>query len=389
MFLKLVPRFHHNYTWREWIAALNVWRKFPVSKLEQAFSSTFSCQYGVMFAHGRTALFALFKTWGIENREVICPAYTCSVVADAIVLSGNEPRFVDCADNSPNMSLDLLEKSITEHTRAIVVTHLFGYPMNVRCVQKIATKASQMFGHKIYVVQDCAHSFGAKWDGELVTMYGDAAIFGMNISKLVNSVFGGMAITNDRQIEQKLRSWRAENCLSVGWKKSFFRFCYFTGVYCGFNSLVYGLTNWLERKGTLDRFTRYIEEGRVSFPDGWDSYPSDLEARVGMAQIKRYNSIVKRHQTYARKLIQQLSHKDIKFFPHIEGATYSHLVALVDDRDAWVETYRNKNVQLGIIIEYSLPLMTSFARYRTGPTPLADYYSKHMINFPLQNSGYL
>jgi len=115
-----------------------------------------------MFSFGRTALYALLKAWGLEKDEVICPAYTCVVVQHAIVISGNTPVFVDCEEGSFNMSYDGITDAITDKTRAIVVTHLFGYPMDVHKIQSIVSDAEEKYGNKIYVIQDAAHSYGAK-----------------------------------------------------------------------------------------------------------------------------------------------------------------------------------------------------------------------------------
>ncbi len=102
------------------------------------------------------------------------------------------------------------------------------------------------------MVQDVAHSYGARWNELLVTKYGDAAIFGCNISKLLNSVFGGMVITNDAKTADLLRKFRIDNCKKQGFSKSIKRFIYFFAVNITFNTYVYGIVNILERKGFLD-----------------------------------------------------------------------------------------------------------------------------------------
>lgn len=263
---KLTPRLKPNYTFSDWLTVLNIFQKNPIESYENEFAKKFENDYGVMFQHGRTGLYALLKVWGLENDEVICPAYTCVVVPNAIVLSGNVPVFVDSDKNSFNMDLKLLEDSITEKTKAIVVTHIFGYPMDVVKVQQIVKNAEQKYGHKIYVIQDAAHSYGAKWEGKLITKYGDAAIFGSNISKIINSIFGGMVITNSKETFDKLKSWRKNNTKVIGFSKSIKRFIYFVAVNFAFNSYIYGFVNWLERIGALDRFVKYFEEDKIYFP---------------------------------------------------------------------------------------------------------------------------
>ncbi|WP_323594882.1 DegT/DnrJ/EryC1/StrS family aminotransferase [Aliarcobacter butzleri] len=380
--LKLKPRLKPNYTFSDWLAIFNIFQKNPIKSYEKEFSQKFENNYGVMFQHGRTGLYALLKVWELENDEVICPAYTCVVVPNAIVLSGNVPVFVDSSKESFNMDLELLENAITEKTRAIVVTHIFGYPIDVVKVQKIVKNAEQKYGHKIYVIQDAAHSYGAKWQGELVTKYGDAAIFGSNISKIINSIFGGMVITNSKETFDKLKSWRTNNTKVLGFSKSIKRFIYFVAVNIAFNSYIYGFVNWLERIGALDRFVKYFEEDKIYFPTDWDIMPSNIEARVGRNQLKKYDYIIEKRVENAKNWMNKLQDKDCHFMQDIQGSTYSHCVALVENRGDWLEKYREDGIQLGILIEYSIPYMKAYESYKLAEYPVSLEYSKKSINFP-------
>lgn len=380
--IKLISRLKPIYTLRDWIAAINIFSKNPIKRYENGFSKKFENDYGVMFQHGRTGLYALLKVWGLDNDEIICPAYTCVVVPNAIVLSGNIPVFVDCACDSFNMDIQLLEEAITEKTRAIVVTHLFGYPMNVIKIRDIIRNAENQYGHKIYVIQDVAHSYGARWQGELITQYGDAAIFGSNISKIINSIFGGMVITNSPDTYQKLIEWRQNHTIAQGWKKELKRFVYFVAVNIAFNPYVYGLVNWLERKGLLDRFVKYYEEDKIFFPSDWDYMPSAIEARVGLSQLGQYEQIVQTRTANSKQWIEVLKDEKIKFIPEDEGCTYSHCVGLVDNRDEWLEKYRLQGIQLGILIEYSIPYMKAYQGYRKLEYPVSLKNSHHTVNFP-------
>lgn len=382
MRIRLMPRLKPNLGWKELKAALTP-SKGKVQEYEKKFANKFDCEHGVMFSHGRSGLYALLKVWELQDVEVICPAYTCVVVPHAIVLSGNVPVFVDCAEDSHNMDYSLFEDAITEKTRVVVPTHLWGYPMDVYRVQEIVKRAEEKFGHKIYVVQDAAHSYGARWNGELVTGFGDAAIFGSNISKIMTSVFGGVVTTNNKSTADKLREYREKNFKKDS-LKSFKRLVYLIAVYVAFNAYVYAFVNWLERKGFLDYFTKYFDEGKIDFPADWDVLPCELEARVGLEQLNRYNELIAIRQQNGRAILNHFKDdKSLKFVEDIEGCTYSHCVASVENREDWIEKWRKKGVQLGILIEYSVPDMPAYIKYRKGEYPLSTYYSGHMINFPV------
>ena len=153
-------------------------------------------------------------------------------------------------------------------------------------------------------------------------------------------------------------------------------------VNVAFNSYVYGFVNWLERRGTLDMFVKYFEEDKIYFPNDWDFYPSNIEARVGISQLKKYGNLVEERVGNSKKWMHRLKDKNCMFKPDINGSTYSHCVALVDDREKWLEKYRKKNIQLGILIEYSVPYLKAYRRYKLKEYPVSLSYSKKSINFP-------
>lgn len=381
--MSLIARLRPYFGWDDLMAALIPKGNKSIAQFEQAFADKMECEHGTMFAHGRTGLYTLFKIWGLENDEIIAPAYTCVVVQHAISLSDNIPVFVDSAKGSWNMDYDLLEAAITEKTRCIVVTHLFGYPMDPERVQEIVKRAEEKYQHKIYVVQDCAHSFGAKWNGELVTKYGDAAIFGLNISKVLSSVFGGMVITNSSETDKALKEYRAVNNKHNQFVKSIMRLIYLVAVLVAFQPIVYGFINWLERSGFLDRFVKYFEDDKIYFPEDWDTMPTQLEARVGLNQLKKYDEIIRRRKINAEYWMDRYKDDDsIEFLPNIEGSTFSHCVALIKDRQTWEENLRKEGYQLGILIEYSVPEMRAYQSFKRGEYPVSVYYSEHTINFP-------
>jgi perosamine synthetase len=378
----MIPRFKPRYGWAEWKAAFTFWSRGNIPKYEKTFAEKFKCEHGVMFPHGRTGIFALLKVWELEQAEVICPAYTCVVVPHAIVLSGNIPVFVDCEEGSFNMSLEGISRAVTEKTRVIIPTHLFGYPMDVHTVQGIAEEASRKYGHKIYVVQDCAHSFGAKWRGDLVTTYGDATIFGSNISKLINSIFGGIVITGEEALAVKLRVWRERNLIDKDWLKSLMRLFYFVAVGFAFHPVFYGFVHWLERKGLLNRFVKYYDEDAIDFPADWNHATVEIEARVGMVQLRRYDRIIEDRRILAKRLVEEFGARDDVFMlPFDDGATYSHIVAMVEDRSQWVDLYLSKGEQLGTLIEYSVPSIKTYRKYAKDECEVSYSYKDRTINF--------
>ena len=112
----MIPRFKPWLSWSE-ILSLFKSNKGAVECFEKAFAKKFNAVDAIAFPYGRSAQWAFFKAMGIQNAEIIMPAYTCSVVAHAVSLSGNTPQFIDINLDDYNMNLDEAEAAINENTR--------------------------------------------------------------------------------------------------------------------------------------------------------------------------------------------------------------------------------------------------------------------------------
>ena len=383
----MIPRLKPWLGWPELKAVFSFPKGNAVEQFEVAFAETMEARYALAFPRGRSALWAFFRVLGIENAEIIMPAYTCVVVAHAIVLSGNIPRFVDITLHDYNMDLDQVEATINERTRAIVPTHLFGYPLNVDRLNVIVREAEARYGHKIWVIQDCAHSFGARWQAKLVCNEGDMALFGLNIGKIMTSIFGGMLTTNDAALAKRLREWRDAHFVHPGVIKSLCRRLYLLAVYAAFNQKLYGFVHWLqEETPLLDRLTKaYHLDGKIHFPPDYLDQMLDVEAQVGLAQLRKYPEIIRRCRENALYYNEYLQGVDgLVLPPVVAGATYSHYVIRVPDRVSILRAMQRKGIQLGQLIEYSIPHMEPYANYANGKDfPNSWLCSQHMINLPV------
>lgn len=138
----------------------------------------------------------------------------------------------------------------------------------------------------------------------------------------------------------------------------------------------------------MDRVVKYYYDDKICFPDDWNDFPLELEARVGLEQLKKYDSIIINRINNTRKYIEKFACcRGIKVLPFFEGATYSHFVALVEDRRAWLEKYRSNGLQLGTLIEYAIPYLKMYANYKRREYPIAKYYSENIVNFPIYRTA--
>lgn len=380
----MTPRFKPDLGWPEFKALFRR-NRGAVERFEKEFAKAFQAVEAVAFPYGRSAQWAFFNAIGLKDAEVIMPAYTCSVVAHAVSLSGNRPRFIDIKLDDYNMDLDLVEAAINERTHAIIATHTFGYPQDLERLEAIVREAEERYGHKVWLMQDCCHAFGAQWRARMIGTSGDVAVYAFNISKIMTSIFGGMLTFQDQALAERVRAWRDAHYSPPLWTKAILRRLYLLAVYFAFNKKIYGLTWWLQEKTPLlNRFTKsYHLDDRIHFPPDYLDEMLDVEAAVGLEQLKKYPSIVQRRRDNASYYDQHLPrHENWVYPPVVEGATYSHYVVRVPDRAEVIYEYAANGIHLGELIQYSIPEIECY-RSTNSNCSLARFASASTINFPV------
>lgn len=383
----MIPRLKPAFDADELAAAMRRPAGSEVRQFERAFAAKFEAAEAVAFPYGRTALKTFFEAVGLQGAEVIAPSYTCVVVQHAVVLSGNIPVFVDNTMTDYNMDLDQVAAAITPKTGAIVATHLFGFPLDIVRLRAIVSEAEQRFGHKIWIVQDCAHAFGARWQGRLVSQDGDTGLYGLNISKVMSSIFGGMLTFHDPALAGRVREWRDAHLAPGSRIKSLLRLVYLAATYPAFHKLPYGLVHYLQYRTTLlDRLTKaYHLDQEVRFPPDAGEQMLPIEARVGLAQLQKYGWMIERRRTHAARYLAGLSNVPGWVLPPMpDGATFSHFPVRVPDRQAAVDHFARHGVHLGEVVEYSVGHLPAYQRFADGVAlPNSLYCSQHMINLPV------
>ena len=151
---------------------------------------------------GTDALFLALKALNIGfNSEVITTPFSFIATAEAISLAGAKPVFADIERNTFNLDLENIEKKINSKTKAIIVVHLFGQPINMTRLMGIAHR------YNLYVIEDCAQATGAKWNQKVVGSIGHVGCFSFFPTKNLGACGDGGAITtNDNTIAQAIRT---------------------------------------------------------------------------------------------------------------------------------------------------------------------------------------
>jgi perosamine synthetase len=182
------------------------WQKGKeIKKLEEAFRKYFQAKYSVSFSSGRTALWAILKSLDIKkDDEVLLQAYTCVVVPNAITSLGAKPVWVDIDQDTFNMDVTNLKSKISKKAKVIIIQHTFGQAAEIEEIKKIAKK------HKLFVIEDCAQSLGAEYQKKRLGTFGEAAFFSFGRDKVISSVFGGLAIANNKRVGKRLEEIQAK-----------------------------------------------------------------------------------------------------------------------------------------------------------------------------------
>ncbi len=217
---------------------------------------------------------------------------------------------------------------------------------------------------------------------------GDVALYALNISKMITSIFGGMLTFQDKKLAEQIRNWRDANFQRSGFLKPWLRRLYLYAVYIAFFEPIYGLTYWIQEKTPfLNRLTKaYHLDDEVHMPPDYQDLMLNVEAAVGLEQLKKYPEIVARRQANVRFYDRHIKRKpDWVLPPVVEGATYSHYVVRVPNRVECINKMLHKGIHLGELIQYSVP---ELLEYKSEGTSCAksDYASGTTINIPIYPS---
>lgn len=183
----------------------NLWKKWrkgeEVFKLETKLKKIFLTKDAVVFDSGRSALYFALKALGVKDGdEVLVQAFTCIVVVNSIKWTGAKPVYIDI-ERDFNLNPDDLQKKLSNKARVLIIQHTFGQPANI---EKLINIAKQ---NNLYVIEDCAHALGAKYNQKLLGTFGNIGMLSFGSDKVLSCVRGGALITNDESLAQKIREY--------------------------------------------------------------------------------------------------------------------------------------------------------------------------------------
>jgi dTDP-4-amino-4,6-dideoxygalactose transaminase len=192
------------------------WSMGPrVAEFEREFATFCGTEHALAVANGTAALHLALLALGCgPGDEVILPSLSFVAAANSTVNVGATPVFCDVSGPGDlNLDPDDLEAAVTPATKAIVVMHYGGHPCRMEAILDVAVR------HDLVIVEDAAHGLGATWQGRMCGGIGDIGCFSFFANKNLSTAEGGMVVTNDPHLADRVRLLRSHGMTTPTWDR--------------------------------------------------------------------------------------------------------------------------------------------------------------------------
>ena len=353
---------------------------------EDAFARHIGVRDAIPVGAGRLGLRLILTGLGVgPGDEVLLPAFTDQSVPNAIRRVGATPVYVDIQRSTHNLDPSLLSERHSPRCRAIIATHLFGAPCDMKAVLTFARR------HHLAVIEDCAHAIDAHTEEGKCGSIGDAAIFSFVVTKAINAFGGGMVTTRDPQLARHIRSQLAT--LPTPETTALLR-----RVLAGYvlNTLtrpeIFGLLGApalraLDASGG-DIVSMYNQLVRPSTVNAHvDTAFTGMQAAAVLHQLRQLSLTQKRRHQAASTLLEAMSgslHPQKLERPNDTHAYY-FLIATSDEPDAMVRQLLRHGIDIG---RHPMRNCAALDDPTQGPQeyPEAEYVYQHALQFPIHPS---
>lgn len=353
-----------------------------IADYESAFARFVGVRDAYSFAAGRVGLYGVLDALGIgAGDEVLLQVPTHVVVANAISYTGATPVYVDCDVSTFNIDLDQAERRVTSRTRAVVLQHTFGIPVDVDAALALTRR------HGLELIEDCVHALGATYDGRQVGSFGRAAIFSTEETKTISTTMGGMVVTHDPELAAKLRAFQAR-CAAPP-RSLTARYLIKLVVYHLLNDphvhrYMRRLYELIGRRNPLPHPTS-ASESRGMRPPGYERRLSNAQAAVGLSQLRGLEANLAHRRAISELYAQRLGElgHELPKPPERAAPAYVRFPLQLKDRVAATAAVARHAV-LGtwftsVLEEAEAPAAIG---YVTGSCPRAELAARQLVNLP-------
>jgi dTDP-4-amino-4,6-dideoxygalactose transaminase len=326
------------------------WSMGPrVAEFEQAFAEFCGTTHAVAVANGTAALHLGLLALGCgQGDEVVLPSLNFVAAANAIVHTGAQPVFCDiCGPDDLNLDPGDLADALTPRTKAVLVLHYGGYPCDMDAVSALAERPG------VAVLEDAAHAPGASLNGRACGTLGAVGCFSFFANKNLPLGEGGMIVTADDRLAERLRLLRSHGMTSLTW----------------------------------DRHRGHASNYDVVLP-GFNYRLDEVRAAVGLVQLRRLPDENAARARVAARYREALDGADGLRMPFAEarGVPAHHLAVVLLPQGTDRQAVRTALEERGIQTSVHYPPIHTFSAYREGsrrPLPRTDSVAGRIMTLPL------
>ncbi len=283
---------------------------------EEEFAGYIGARHAFAVANGTAALHLACLAVDLKDGdEVIVPSLTFVATANAIRYTGAVPVFADIeGEHDLNISPASIERCATDRTKAVMVMHYGGYPCNMVEIMARAQKRG------LHVVEDAAHAPGSELNGRRMGIWGDVGCFSFFSNKNLTTGEGGMVVTNDDKLAEKLRILRSHGMTTLTWDRHKGHAWSYDVVALGYNYR--------------------SDEIRAAL------------GRVQLSKLERNNTCRRELSLLYRKCLQELAPAVVVPFHQHRGISAGHIMPILlpegSDRTRFMESMKSQGIQTSI-----------------------------------------
>ncbi len=327
-----------------------------VAQFTDDLKSYFDAPFALPLMSATTGLhLALLGMNLVPGDEVITTPLTFAATLNTIVLAGGKPVLVDVDPATLNMDMNQLAAAITPRTKVIMPVHFAGLPVDLGVVYGLAEK------HQLRVLEDAAHAIGTEYDGKRIGSFGDTQVFSFHPNKNMTTGEGGCVVTRDEALADQVSRLRFHGIDRQAWNR-------------------YG------KGGTQDY--------EIVLP-GFKSNMMDLQAAIGIQQLKELDGFIARRRVLAARYQEALSDWPQWSLPKAPQYPHTHswhlYTPLINEdeagmnRDEFMQRMKEKNIGTGLHYRavHLYPYYRQAFGFEPGDFPEAESVCERIVSLPL------
>jgi perosamine synthetase len=314
-----------------------------ITEFEEKFAEYCGVKYGIATANGTVALHLALVALNIgKGDEIIVPDLTFIATANVVTYCNAKSVFIDSHPDYWCIDPKKIEEKITTKTKAIIPVHLYGHPCDMDEIMKITKK------YGLYVVEDAAEAHGAKYKGKKIGSFGDISCFSFYGNKIITTGEGGMCLTNNQELAERMKILRDH----------------------GMNP---DKRYWYDIVGFNYRMT-------------------NVQAAIGIAQLKKIDEFIKRKRQIARKYSKELKDLEMKGLitshpemPWAKNVYWMYSILLEENfrisRDELMHLLKKRDIETRPFF-YPIHIMPPYSACKSNINNIAKSISLKGINLP-------